>query len=111
MTQTPTELKVNYELVNQVVDLIPVSTWDVVINAIISSIVDNMPSEIVKGLTGKETDFDGAENFLRKYYAKQKSNKTLIQDAFKILGEEYVLHLLDSFQLDKLDEVNQKNEM
>ena len=89
-------------LIDQVVDRIPSGTWPNVREAVIASLVDNMPSNVVERLTNDPTNFEKAEEILRSYYEEDERNKNLIQDAFQILGEETTLYLLDSLQLDKI---------
>lgn len=96
---------VDLDLVDKVVELIPPITWDSVITGIITQIVDNMPSDVLKQLTGSFDDFDKAEQILHAYYTNEEcENKELIIDAFKMLGAENTLFFLDSLQLDKYAE-------
>lgn len=96
---------IDLNLVDQVCEQIPQATWTVVKDAIVSNIVDNMPSEILIKLTGKPDNFDRAEEILMDYYTIPENNKELIIDSFYILGEEDTLYLLDSLQLNKYVEV------
>lgn len=89
-------------LAEEVVARIPEHTWEDVRTAIITNIVDLMPSEVLKQLTDKEDDFDRAEEILFDYYELPERQLDLIVDAFKIIGEENTLFLLDSLQLDKI---------
>jgi hypothetical protein len=93
---------IDSDLVDKVVQLIPLNTWPIVRTAIIGTLVDSMPSDVVKRLTGKLNDFDKAEEILIDYYQHDERNTNLIEDAFQILGEETVMYLLDSLQLQKI---------
>jgi hypothetical protein len=90
------------DLIDQVVGRIPSDTWPNVREAIIASLVDNMPSTVTERLTGDPTNFEKAEEILTSYYEDNEHNPNLIRDAFQILGEETTLYLLDSLQLDKI---------
>jgi hypothetical protein len=94
--------EIDLDLINQVVERIPPGTWPNVREAIVASLVDNMPSNVTEHLTGDPTNFEKAEEILSSYYADGERNLNLIQDAFQILGEETTLYLLDSLQLDKI---------
>ena len=61
-----------------------------------------MPSTVLLQLTDSEDDFDRAEQILFDYYELPERKLDLIVDAFKIIGEENTLYLLDSMQLDKI---------
>lgn len=102
---------IDLNLVDQVVSRIPVWTWADVKQAVITNLVDNMPSTVLEQLTGSPDDFDRAEEILHEYYESDERNNDLIVDAFKILGEEATLYLLDSLQLDKIQEPNEMPEV
>lgn len=87
---------INLELVNQVVSVIPVNAWPLVKDGLVNAIVDNMPSDVLKQLTGDPCGFDRAEQILRDYYAEDKMHNDLIVDSFRILGDEYTCQVLDS---------------
>jgi hypothetical protein len=93
---------VDFILVDQVVERIPPNTWPNVRNAVIASLVDYMPLDVTKRLTGDPQNFNKAEKILSNYYQDDKRNAKLIEDAFQILGEDTTLYLLDSLQLDKI---------
>ncbi len=93
---------IDLNLVDQVVIRIPAWTWPDVRQAIITNLVDEMPTFVLEQLTGSPDDFDRAEEILTDYYASDERNNDLIADAFKILGEEATLYLLDALQLDKI---------
>ncbi len=93
---------IDLNLVDQVVSRIPAWTWPDVKQAIITNVVDEMPSSVLEKLTGSPDDFDRAEEILTDYYTTDERNSDLIVDAFKILGEEATLYLLDALQLDKI---------
>jgi hypothetical protein len=90
------------ELVNQVVERIPPNAWPDVRTAIITNLVDSMPSDVLERLTNDPEGFDRAEEILISYYQDDQRNSNLIEDSFQILGEETTLYLLDSLQLDKI---------
>ena len=106
MTDTDQLNEVNQELVDEVVSRIPKHTWDDVKATLITHIVDSMPSEVLINLTDDPEGFEKAEEFLYGYYEDPKRYQALIKDAFQIFGEEYVLVLLDSMQLDKISNAN-----
>jgi hypothetical protein len=93
---------IDLNLVEEVCQRIPEHTWSVVSTAIISNIVDNMPSDVLQQLTNKPDDFDRAEEILVDYYKSDARRQELIEDSFKIMGPENTLYLLDSLQLDKI---------
>jgi hypothetical protein len=96
---------IDLDLVDKVIAMVPKETWSVVIDAIVSNIVDAMPSTVLEKLTGSIDDFDRAEEILLDYYRIDGRHEDLIVDAFKILGAENTLYLLDSLQLDKYVEI------
>lgn len=104
MTTESSEL-IDLDLVDKVVALVPEHTWNVVITYLIEKLVDNMPSTVLKNLTGDPCGFDQAEEILHSYY-NDASHEDLIVDAFKILGAENTLYMMDSWQLDKLPQDN-----
>ncbi len=93
---------IDLNLVDQVVARIPEHTWEDVRTAIITNIVDAMPSSILMQLTDAPDDFDRAEEILYDYYELPERKNDLIVDAFKILGEENTLYMLDALQLEKI---------
>ena len=93
---------IDVSLVDQVVARIPEHTWEDVRTAIITNIVDAMPSEILMQLTDAPDDFDRAEEILYDYYELPERKQDLIIDAFKILGEDNTLYMLDALQLEKI---------
>ena len=95
------EVEVDLKLVDQVVERIPDNTWPVVIKSVVANIVDEMPSEVVLRLTGTADDFDKAEEIVLNYYQDPDRRANLIIDAFKLLGVENTIYILDSLQLDK----------
>jgi hypothetical protein len=98
---TPMDLN----LVDQVVERIPPGTWPNVRIAIITNLVDCMPSNVLEQLTNDPEGFDKAEEILTGYYQDDQRNSNLIEDAFRILGEDTTLYLLDSLQLDKIEPI------
>jgi hypothetical protein len=92
----------DFNLVSQVVERIPTCAWPDVRVAIITNLVDSMPSDVLKRLTNDPEGFDKAEEILTAYYQDDHRNSNLIEDAFRILGDDTTLYLLDSLQLDKL---------
>ena len=95
---------IDLDLVDKIIALIPDVAWPAVIQAVVTNIVDNMPTMVVEKLTGTHDDFDKAEEIVLSYYNTEGRNKDLIIDAFKILGAENTVYLLDALQLDKYAE-------
>jgi hypothetical protein len=95
-------LPINLSLAEEVVTRIPEDSWGDVRTSIVTYIVDLMPSTVLLQLTDSEDDFDRAEQILFDYYELPERKLDLIVDAFKIIGEENTLYLLDSMQLDKI---------
>jgi hypothetical protein len=93
---------IDLNLVDQVIKRIPPGTWPDVRIAIITNLVDCMPSNVLEQLTNDPEGFDRAEEILTCYYQEDERNPNLIEDAFRILGEDTTLYLLDSLQLDKI---------
>jgi hypothetical protein len=100
---------IDLDLVDKVIEMIPSETWSAVIDAIVGNIVDNMPSTVVERLTGTIDNFDRAEEILLDYYRIPLRKHDLIVDAFKIIGPENTLYLLDSLQLDKYAEIRNQS--
>ena len=94
---------VDLDLVDQVVQRIPAWTWSRVKEALITNLVDLMPSTVLEKLTNDPMGFEMAEEILHNYYQDEEHNSDLIVDSFKIIGEENTLYLLDSLQLDKIE--------
>jgi hypothetical protein len=93
---------IDLSLVDQVIEHIPRFAWTVVRDAIITNLVDCMPSDVVEKLTGDPENFDRADEILQDYYRLDERKFNLIEDAFSLLGEENTMYLLDGLQLDKL---------
>lgn len=98
---------VDLDLVNQTIALIPEHGWTQVRQAIITSLVDNMPGAVVERLTGSYDNFDRAEEILYGYYKLPELQQELIIDAFKIMGAVNCLELLSSLNLSTEDGVPQ----
>lgn len=96
---------VDLDLVDQTIALIPEHCWTQVRQAIVTSLVDNMPGSVVQKLTGSYDDFDRAEEILYNYYEVPKCQQELIVDAFKIMGAVNCLELLSSLNLSTEDGV------
>jgi hypothetical protein len=92
---------IDLDLVDKVLALVPEQAWSLVLTAIVSGIVDEMPSTVLQELTGDVEGFDRAEEILTSYYNGTDQHNALIQDAFKLIGTENTLHLLDAMQLNK----------
>ena len=101
---------IDLNLVEKVCEHIPQHTWSVVRTAIIANIVDNMPSDVLQQLTNTPDDFDRAEEILIDYYKSDARCKELIEDAFKILGPENTVYLLDSLQLNNIKKSTNNND-
>ena len=97
-------IKINLDLVDEVVDRIPEWTWSVVKDRLVTDLVDFMPTTVLERLTGDPGGDDRAQEILDDYYASSNRNKDLIVDSFRIIGEEQTLYSLDSLQLDKITE-------
>ena len=104
MPNESTEL-IDLDLVDKVVALVPGHAWDFVNGYLIDQLIDAMPSTVLEKLTGDPCGFDRAEEILNNYYA-ESSHEDLIVDAFKILGAENTLYMMDSWQLDKIQKTN-----
>jgi hypothetical protein len=104
MTDTDQINEVDQELVDKVVKLIPEHTWNDVKATLITNIVDAMPSEVLIQLTDDPEGFEEAERILYNYYEDPVRYWNLINDSFQLLGDEYVLTLLDGMQLDKISQ-------
>jgi hypothetical protein len=100
---------IDHDLVNQVLEHIPRFAWTIVRDAIITNLVDSMPSDVVERLTGDPENFDRADEILQDYYKPNERKFNLIEDAFKLLGEENTMYLLDGLQLDKLIPIEDTN--
>ena len=91
----PELTSVDRDLANQVVAVIADEDWPKVREHFIDKILDAMPTAIMQRLTGTRDDYDQAEKFLFEYYEPTERNKTLILDAFQILGTTQTCYMLD----------------
>ena len=94
-TTMPELTSVDRDLANQVVAVIADNDWPKVREYFIDKILDAMPTAIMQELTGTRDDYDQAEKFLLEYYEPIERNKTLILDAFQILGTTQTCYMLD----------------
>ena len=100
---------INLNLVDLVCDNIPDWTWTVVKEQLIDAMVDAMPTHILEKLTGDPTGDERALKILDDYYRSNETNKDLIIDSFKILGEDQTTYLLDALQLEKIQQPTNNN--
>ena len=91
----PELTSVDRDLANQVVAVIADDDWPKVREYFVNKIIDEMPTTIMQRLTGTRDDYDQAEKFLLEYYELTERNKTLILDAFQILGTTQTCYMLD----------------
>ena len=91
----PELTSVDRDLANQVVAVIADEDWPKVREHFVDKILDEMPTAIMQKLTGTRDDYDQAEKFLLEYYTPTERNKTLILDAFQILGTTQTCYMLD----------------
>ena len=98
MTQSE---RIDLDLVDKTVALIPPNAWEHARQVIVTALVDNMPGSVVERLTGSYDAFDQVEECLFNYYQLPEKQDELIIDAFKIMGAINALELLDSVQLDQ----------
>ena len=101
---------INLDLVDLICDNIPDWTWTVVKEQLIDAMVDVMPTHILEQLTGDPLGDERALEILDDYYRSNETNKDLIIDAFKILGEDQTTYLLDALQLEKIQQPNNNND-
>ena len=94
-----TEHDVNLEMVDKVVELMPEASWPLVKQTIITTLVDNMPGSVLEKLTGSYEDFELAESILNAHYKLPGTERELIIDAFKIMGETFCLEVLNSLSI------------
>ena len=100
------------KLIQQTISLIPEHTWPVVIDKLSARIVDQMPSNVLKQLTGSEVDFEKAEKILLNFYLQSKEKREdLISDSFGFVGAESILYYLEGLNLDKIPEPKQTQEI
>jgi len=69
-----------------------------------------MPTQILEQLTGDPLGDERALEILDDYYKSNETNKDLIIDAFKILGEDQTTYLLDALQLNKIQQPTNNND-
>ena len=101
---------INLDLVDLICDNIPDWTWTVVKEQLIDAMVDVMPTQILEQLTGDPLGDERALEILDDYYRLNETNKDLIVDAFKILGEDQTTYLLDALQLGKIQQPTNNND-
>ena len=101
---------IDLDLVDKTVALVPEHGWTQVRQAIVTTLVDNMPASVIEQLTGTYHNFDEAEEILYGYYELPEYQNELIVDAFKIMGATSCLELLSSlkFNEDELQTVQQQ---
>ena len=96
---TSTECNIDSELIDKVLAMIPPDVTHLVVPALVGSLIDAMPSNVLESLTGDPLGFDRAEDILMSYYQGDDALYNLIQDSFKILGSENTLYLLVALHL------------
>ncbi len=101
---------IDLDLIEQIVKCIPDWTWDAVCKCLVPAIVDNMPGSVLEKLTGTYDNFDRAEEILYDYYTPLERKHDLIVDAFKLIGAQVTVDLLDSLHLNQL-QPKETNEM
>ena len=105
-TTMPELTSVDRDLANQVVAVIADDDWPKVREHFVDKILDEMPTAIMQRLTGTRDDYDQAEKFLLEYYEPTERNKTLILDAFQILGTTQTCYMLDLILPKEKDELS-----
>ena len=104
LSMVKSQLIINNDLINKIMDHVPHWTWSVVRDRLIEVFVDNMTSDVLERLTGSPDGFDEAEELLRNHYVMPGEERDLLIDATKILGIQYVVDILDRLELDKYQE-------
>ena len=79
------------ELALKIMEAVPRHTWPAVLDACVSNIVDELPSDVL---------FRMCELYLTDYYLENPGQ--MIPDMLRIKGAEATVYILDSLQLDKL---------
>ena len=99
---------IDMQLVDDVVMAIPDDAWDKVKAKFVEIIVDVMPSEILKALTGSadEKSFAKAETILAEYYEPATGCIEIIVDAIKLIGPEQTLYNLDLLQITPVEQLD-----
>ena len=99
---------IDMQLVDDVVMAIPDDAWDKVKAKFVEIIVDVMPSEILKALTGSadEKAFAKAETILAEYYEPATGCIEIIVDAIKLIGPEQTLYNLDLLQITPVEQLD-----
>ena len=105
MTNTDQIDEMKLKFTANVVKLIPENAWPLVKTTLITHFIDSMPSQIFVELTGDPLGFEKAETLLTDYYNVDATNEQLITDAFTILGEDYVLTLLENLELENIEQL------
>jgi hypothetical protein len=105
MTNTNQIDEIKLQFTTLVVKLIPEDAWPLVKTTLITHFIDSMPSQIFVELTGDPLGFEKAEKLLTDYYNIDATNEQLITDAFTILGEDYVLTLLENLDLENVKQL------
>lgn len=85
------EFDYDHDLAIKIIDAVPRHTWPAVLDAAVTNIVDELPSD---------TLFRMAELYLTDYYLENPMQ--MIPDMLRIKGSEATCYILDSLQLDKL---------
>lgn len=79
------------ELALKIMEAVPRHTWPAVLDACVSNIVDELPSDVL---------FRMCELYLTDYYLENPGQ--MIPDMLRIKGAESTVYILDALQLDKL---------
>jgi hypothetical protein len=85
-------LEIDSDLVNKVVQLIPVHTWNIVLAGTVAQLIELMKQETLIKL---------ASFHLTEYYLDNPQE--IIPDLMRFLGETEALEFLDSLELDKIE--------
>jgi hypothetical protein len=86
-------------LAKSCIDLIPSDKWSLVVKELTTDIVTLMPQQMMDEVTGDKGSQDMAEAILYQYYLVIADKEEVLIDAFRILGENQTLRILDSLEL------------
>jgi hypothetical protein len=105
---TPLQPEFVSDVTELIADSIPNDALDLVRKALVSRIVDEMPSDIMLKLTKSTDDFEFAELVLNAHY-KERPMVDLIIDSFQLVGAEQTADLLDSLNIQQENGIPEAN--
>jgi len=83
------------DAVDRIIDCIPLTSWSVIQECLISSFVDEMDCSVLEQITGDPQGDSKAEAVLNEFYAEKQTYDDLIEDSLRIIGLERTILVLE----------------